>query len=360
MSGTKHPSRNGRRRTHAQCSMTTNSQRSISAASILLETARERGVSEHALLAGTGVRPDSLEDATTTVSFDQEFRIIRNLLHHCGETDALGLEVGLRYRFTSIAPVGFALVSSPTFRSAFDIVLRYGDLNVSLVEIVLETEDKDLHIGFREERLPADLRRFAVERTMGGTLAIVRDLVGRNVAPLALEFNFPAPRDVSSYRNLTGTAAVFGKAKNLLVLQEEDVDLPLKHGNPVALRIAEEQCLRYLESWKKRAGVSARVRHVLAMQSRDAPTIGKVASMLHMSERSLRRRLQEEGTSFSALCEETRQAIAEQLLMMPRLPIEQISERLGYSETAAFIHAFKRWTGQSPRAYRLGRARREK
>jgi len=331
--------------------------RSVSMTTILLDAAHERGCPTHTLLAGTGIRLSSLEDDTSAISFEQEYRMIRNLLRHCGDAPGIGLEIGMHYHFTSIAPLGFALVSSPTFRSAFDVTLRYGDLNVSLVEIMVDGEDKDLRIGFREERLPPDLRRFAVERTIGAALAIMRDLIEPAVTPRSIELNWSSPQDVSVYRTLTGATPTFDRPKNLLILKQRDVDLLLKRRNPAALRMAEEQCQRYLEAWKKRGGLAARVREIVALRPRDMPSQTKVASILCMSERTLRRRLQEEGTHFSALCDETRQAIAEQLLTMQRLPIEQIAERLGYSETAAFIHAFKRWRGQSPHAYRLELAR---
>jgi AraC-like DNA-binding protein len=331
--------------------------RSISTTAILLEAAHERGCPAHTLLAGTGIRSSSLADQDAAISFEQEYRMIRNLLRHSGDAPGIGLEIGMRYHFTSIAPLGFALVSSPTFRSAFDVTLRYADLNVSLVEVMVDGEDRDLRIGFREERLPPDLRQFAVERTTGAAISIMRDLVQQAVTPHSIEFNWPRPKDTSVYRTLTGTTPTFDRPKNLLILKQRDVDLLLERRNPLALRMAEEQCQRYLAAWKKRGGLAARVREIVALRPRDMPSQTKVASILCMSERTLRRRLQEEGTHFSALCDETRQAIAEQLLTMQRLPVEQIAERLGYSETAAFIHAFKRWRGQSPHAYRLDLAR---
>jgi AraC-like DNA-binding protein len=73
-----------------------------------------------------------------------------------------------------------------------------------------------------------------------------------------------------------------------------------------------------------------------------------------MSSRTLRRRLDEEGTSFRSLLEEVRQALAEELLATGGLSLEEIAERLGYGEVSNFIHAFKRWKGVPPRQYRLG------
>jgi len=79
------------------------------------------------------------------------------------------------------------------------------------------------------------------------------------------------------------------------------------------------------------------------------------ATGLGLSVRTLRRRLGEEGASYFGLCDEVRGAIAERLLTGSRLQVEQIAETLGYSESASFIHAFKRWTGESPHAFRRAR-----
>ena len=71
-----------------------------------------------------------------------------------------------------------------------------------------------------------------------------------------------------------------------------------------------------------------------------------------MTPRTLRRRLLDEGTSYRALCDEAREALAEELLAAPLLAVERIAERLGYANASSFILAFKRWKGQPPQAYR--------
>lgn len=331
-------------------------RRNLSAVWILLDWLRERHLPESALLAGSGIGPESLRDAATTITFAQEYQLIRNLLGLCADESALGLRIGLRYRFTSIAPVGFALVSSPTFRSAFDAFIRYTPLNASLVEVTADDGDADLHIGFRDAAFPADVRRFVVERTIGATLAIAGELIGHAPVPLQLSLGCSGG-DTETYRALTGITPRFEQPRSRLVLAGADVDLLLARSNPLALRLAEEQCQRYLAEWKHREGLSARVRELVALQPRHMPSFEQVAATLGLSARTLRRRLQDEGTSYTALCDETRQAIAEQLLDLDRLPVERIAERLGYSDATAFIHAFRRWKGQSPHAYRIGRQR---
>lgn len=336
--------------------MTANSRRQINAIGILVDLAGEMGLPPKALLSGSGIRQGSLADPVSTVSFEQEYRVIRNLLQLAGDMPAVGLRIGLRYRFTWIAPVGFAFISSPTFRSAFDIALRYADLNASMVQVVPEGDGRDLSIGFLEERIPTDIRAFAVERTIGVILALARELLHRAVIPRSLELAH-AVQSAGFYQKLLGVAPL-ERDRSLLVLRHKDVEFPLERANPVALRLAEEQCQRYLETWRRREGLAARVRDIIALQPRNMPSIKQVAIALCMSERTMRRRLSDEGTTFASLCDETRQAIAEQLLTIQRLPLEQIAERLGYSETAAFIHAFKRWHGVSPHAYRMAKLTR--
>jgi AraC-like DNA-binding protein len=82
------------------------------------------------------------------------------------------------------------------------------------------------------------------------------------------------------------------------------------------------------------------------------PDIEQVAASLHMSARTLRRRLEAEGTSYRALVDEVRERLAEELLVAGGLTVEQVARRLGYAETASFTNAFKRWKGIGPRAYR--------
>jgi AraC-like DNA-binding protein len=117
----------------------------------------------------------------------------------------------------------------------------------------------------------------------------------------------------------------------------------------------QAQCRALLEQRTRRTGTAGAVRDLLLATPATMPDIAAAAAALALSERTLRRRLLEEGTSFRALVEEVREALAEELLATG-LPVEQVARRLGYAETASFTHAFTRWKGSSPRAW--SRARR--
>lgn len=329
--------------------------RTINGAIVMAEFAAERGIALRALLEGSGLHEAHFRVPSNVISFEQEFRLIRNLQRHCGAEPGLGLEIGSRYRFTTLAAVGFAVVSSANLRAAFDVVFRYGDLHPSLVRVMLEAPGREITMGFGDEELPEDIRQFAVERTTAVALSMSASLLGRAVIPRALHFRFPRPRRYQIYRHLAGVTPRFGTDRNLVVIAARDADEPLAQGNPVALHMAEEYCRHLLAARRARSGLAQQVRALIGKQPRQAPSMSEIARQFHLTPRSLHRKLRGEETSYQELCDEVRFALAEELLAMPRLPVDQVAERLGYSESAAFIRAFKRWSGLTPKAFRRSR-----
>jgi len=122
--------------------------------------------------------------------------------------------------------------------------------------------------------------------------------------------------------------------------------------NAITAQVCENHCRDLLHGRRSREGIAGKVRgHLLFDPSRCA-TEQQVASFLRSTPRTLQRRLAAEGTSFRALLEEVRAALAVELLKKQRLTVEVVADRLGYSESSAFVRAFKRWQGTCPAAYR--------
>ncbi|MFL6084283.1 MAG: helix-turn-helix transcriptional regulator [Mycobacterium sp.] len=117
----------------------------------------------------------------------------------------------------------------------------------------------------------------------------------------------------------------------------------------------QEQCRELLERSKARNGVAGRVRDLLLARPGDPPTAEHVAREFLMSSRTLRERLAAEGTSYRELLDEIRERLAEEMLVAG-LTVAQVAERLGYLEVSSFSHAFRRWKGMGPRAYRTAQS----
>lgn len=332
---------------------TTAHPRSTASLQVMAAFGTGRGLTLRDCLAGTGLRPDDLNDPAMTVSVDQEYTLIRNLLRHLGDAPGIGLEVGQRYHFTSLGAVGFAVASCASLHQAFEVALRYMDLTFALTDFRLEEDAGECRIVLDDTGVPADLHRFALERAVALLHTQARVLFGQREIGKYLHFSFAAPADIHPYEQLFGVTPVFGAARTVIGLDAVEMKRPVQPGSAIALHQAEEQCRRQLAERNARSGMAGRVCDRLARLGGKPPEMEAMAAELCLSVRTLRRRLQEEGTSYFALCDEVRRAFAEQLLALPHVTVEAVAERLGYSEAAGFIHAFRRWTGMTPRAFRV-------
>jgi len=126
----------------------------------------------------------------------------------------------------------------------------------------------------------------------------------------------------------------------------------MPYGNPLLEETYERQCRELRAALAVRSSEVERVVDLLVRCKGRWPSIEETAHKIGVSARTLRRRLEEKGARYGALLDEVRRKQAEELLARTGLSVEQIADSLGYAETASFTHAFKRWTGRSPRAFR--------
>jgi len=330
-------------------------QRGISSMQLQAQLGVERGLSLAACLDGTGLTPAQLADPAALVSAQQELRLVRNLVRGLAQVPGLGLEAGTRYHFSAYGILGFAIVSSPNLRSALEVALRYLNLTYAYNRITAETADGEMRLLFDDSAIPEDVRQFLLERDAAAALTLQREMFSSSLVPLRLSLRGRRLAYAAQFTRLFGVEPRFGAARNELAMDAAVLDAPLPQANESSRSMAEEQCRKLLAARKARSGLAERVRDRILRQPGHIPGMNAVAGELLLTPRTLRRRLLEEGTSYKALTDEVRETLAEELLSAARLSVEQIAERLGYAEAASFIHAFKRWKGQPPHSYRLGR-----
>jgi AraC-like DNA-binding protein len=323
--------------------------RSAASALLLTRLGVERGVPAEVALAGTGLTLDALRVPGTEVTGRQELAVLRNLQRACPDAD-LALEAGRRYHLTTYGIWGFALASSPTVRDAIAIGSRFVDLSFTFCRLEVEPGGGELRLYLDDTGVPHDVRPFVVVRDLVGLRTLATELAP-GLALRRVTLRVGAPADPSPYRSVFGVPPEFEAGRNLAAIDAASLDLPLPQADELTAAVTEQQCRTLLERRRARTGVAGRVRDELVRSAADLPNVTQVAARLAMSERTLRRRLAAQGTSFRALADEVREALAEELLTTGRLGVEQVARRLGYAETASFTHAFTRWKGVSPRAW---------
>lgn len=327
--------------------------RSAASALLLVRLGEERGVPAATSLAGTGLAlPDLLRPAAEVDAAD-ELAVVANLV--AADPDpTLGLEAGTRYHLTTYGIWGFALASSPTVRSALEVGLRFADLSFAFCRFSFEETASELLLRLDPSDVPAPVRGFVVTRDLAGLRTIAAELTGGAVRLSRVVLPTERPADVSRHVHVLGVEPDFGGTVAVAALDPDVLDLPLPQADELAAATTEAQCRALLERRRGRTGTAGAVRDLLVARPSSMPGVGEVAGALNLSERTLRRRLAEEGTSFRALVDEVREALAEELLGTG-LGVEQVARRLGYAETASLTHAFTRWKGTSPRAWARAR-----
>ena len=335
-----------------------NVRRSIVSAQLLARLAAEHGVGIDLCLAGTGIGREALADPETEISAAQELHLVRNVMLALPDVSGLGLEAGLRYHLSAYGIWGFAMVSSPTFRSGCEVAVRYLDLSYAFSRFILEDLDSvEPRAVLDDNAIPAELRQFLVERDFAAFVNAVREMLPSGVRLRGLQFRFARPAHAARYIELCGVEPRFDAPSNTVFLDPAILNTALPQANQVMARLCEDQCRRLLAKRQVRTGLAGRVRDRLLHAPNQLLDMDTVANELCMGARSLRRKLEEEGTSFRLLTEEVLQTLADELLVTTNMKLEEVATRLGYSEPSSFIHAYKRWKGVSPSEFRLSRSR---
>jgi AraC-like DNA-binding protein len=202
--------------------------------------------------------------------------------------------------------------------------------------------------------LATGLSRFLVERDLAAAAMLLSDLGGPGFALSSFDLQGGrgrAFRPSSSVTRVAGIKPGVDDDGYSLSFSTRWLGHKLPNANPTSAAMCDEMCAKLVERRRARAGTATLVRQVLAA-SDARPRLGNLAGLTNTSERTLRRRLREEGTSFRAILAATQAEDAADLVSDRSLSITAIAERLGYADLSTFSQAFKRWHGVSPAAYR--------
>lgn len=267
----------------------------------------------------------------------------------------LALIVATRYAPGDYGLVGFVAMASASLGEALAQVERYLRLWTDEPGCHL-CGDGRLEIAYRAPLADRPGRQRATEAMLAELLHGARRVAQRPLAPREVRFQHAAPparADRDAFEAFFGAPVRWGAAATGMVLAADDLALPLP-GLDAALggflrRLAGDA----LTSRGETPDLLARVRQIIAEElQRGLPGIDVVARRIGLSERTLRRRLDEDGTTFRDLVDQTRAEVAKGYMRDRRLPLSEVAFLLGFSEPSAFTRAFKRWTDSTPGAWR--------
>ncbi|WP_071872124.1 AraC family transcriptional regulator [Atopomonas hussainii] len=307
------------------------------------------------VLAERGLALEQLDPAGQ-ISRQLELAILSDLAPNLRDPGC-GLAVGDEYRFAGYGVLSMLLMTCTNLLEAVQLGVRFQQLTYLYCQLRFVPGRESSQLLLEPAGLPEALLRFRVDAEMAGTLRLVKDLtalLGVTVPLESVQLPYAKPADAARYPAFFACPVQFGCATAGFTVSNS----ALRHSLPVADRSGHSLYLQQCEQLLAAQMQSAQywrdqvLAHLSVFQGQ-YPDADQVAASLGLSGRSLRRYLAEEGVSFRELLAQARRYKAEQLLLRSQHSVEQIAAQLGYSEPAAFIHAFKRWTGSTPYQFRL-------
>jgi len=278
----------------------------------------------------------------------------------------LGLKAASPQSLDKSGLMGHIMRASPDVKAAIENLVRYTPLVSPTVHSTIEQTDSHTRVSLD---LPGGQRRVPQQHYDFVWCLVLRTLRGAagndDIKPVLVTYAFPEPASAQAYVDAYGCPVRFGMASNTMTFADADLAAPIMTENAMAadwaLRmladLAQSQrnwTLRMLAKLEKAPqpdnSFTSRVQGLLvSMLAKGEPLREEVARQLMMSERTLQRRLAEEGTNFTQLVDDTRRDLAQKYLGEGDLSLKKLSFQLGFSDPSAFCRACRRWFGRSPR-----------
>lgn len=329
------------------------SERTTSAswASGIVKALELEGLDCRAMFRQLGLDFAALDDPDARFPQDSMTRLWQLAVELSGN-QAIGLNMARVVRPASFHVVGYALMSSRTLAEGFQRLVRYQRIiaESSDLSFRLEPDGYALVLTVHGDQLPPT--RHSAEASLACALALCSWLSGRVIQPRRVLVQGPQPRDIEPYKVAFHSPLQFGAPHDALVLERADMEAPLPTANEAMATLHDRFAGEYLARFSE-SRVTHRARQVLCrILPQGEPKRETVAHALHLSQRTLQRRLQEEGTSFQTLLDDTRRELAGQYLAQPGMTLLETAYLLGFADPSNFYRAFRRWFDATPSEYR--------
>ncbi len=313
----------------------------------LLQEARRLGIDVQALCAGLGFEPEDLEQPGFMVSHQEACTVVRRALAAI-DRPTLGLELGARANIVNRGALGLGVLASATLREATRLAERYP----ASAGHLLEVQDRDEAEGNVLVASPTqgnhDIAPFLVDNLFATIVRVRRLVTHASYAPIGVELTRSRPEQASAYEEAVGCPVRFDCPQNRLVSSIDVLDRPLPNADERSFRLAGDLLERETAAAAGVTPIGLTVERAIRRALPRPPTPAQIASSLHISERSLRRRLQDAGLSYQQLLDDGRKSRALELIVNSRMPLTQVALEAGFSDLRTFRRAFKRWTGRTP------------
>jgi AraC-like DNA-binding protein len=310
----------------------------------------ELGADLDGLSAEAGLDPHLLDGSSRPVPFTAIGRLLALAADHT-RCRHLGLLVGQRTTLTSLGLLGRLLRNAASVGDALRALEVYACVRDRGAVVGLGVYGDTALLSYAPHDPAAEGTALHLERALATGTNILRGLCGAEWAPLEVLLPRSPPRDTTPYAGFFRAPVRFDQEAAALMFPAELLEQRITGADP-AVRQRIENRLRRLEAQQPSSLTDKLREYLQTAVTRQRCKAERVARLRLLTRRTLSRHLKAEGTSFRRLASEAQFRAAKQLLADTSMSLTQISVALNFSEPAAFTHAFRRWSGTTPSAWR--------
>ncbi len=300
-----------------------------------------------------GLDPEPYRDPDSRLKLSA----VRKLWKQCERltrNQCFAFETGMAALPANFHALGYAWLASRNVREALERLVRYHRLVSTAIDIRLETNATELQLRIE----PAQgWPQQAIDAATTAVVSMCRDITYEEFKPLRVEMSRSQPPCNKQLAKFFGCPVHYGSNRTSVVFRRDQTEKFLPRQNPALARANDEVALKYIAQMDRHDVLSRAKLALIDMLSNGEPTRAGLAHRLHMSERTLGRRLSDRGVSFRALLDNVRKELALGYLDEPHHAVTDVAYMLGFSDQSNFARSFRRWTGRTPSQYRAEKRR---
>ncbi len=319
---------------------------------MIWEGLRTYGVDADALFVEVGLDPSALSDPNARYPVPSMGRLWNLAVERSGDP-CFGLTAAAQWHATTWHGLGFAWLASSTLEEALRRVTRYGAVLSTAADFRMVTIETGIRLTLSAKRgYVVEAADVVIDAALANVVHMCRATYGPDFRPSRVEFVHGGDGCRQRRREFFKAPVVYRGRENALEIAADVVAKPLATAN-AELAHANE---RVIADYFAQLGPGTTVARVQAKLIDGLPsgniTAERIAESIFVSQRTLQRQLAREGTSFTAVLDQTRRELAERFIRDQSLTLIEITFLLGFSEISSFSRAFKRWTGLAPTEFK--------
>ncbi len=309
------------------------------------------GVDARALVREAGVDPALLRDSNARIASNVADAVFAKAAALIPDR-AFGLRAARCWHPSNLGALGYAWLACSTLRTGLQRLERYSRIVGEKAEIKVTNSRDGLRFRYDHRRRDPLLRAIGTDFVMSLVLDMCRMNYGASLRPVEVRLSRARPENTEPYRHFYGCPVHFGANEDSFLISHRVADEPLPTANRQLAGTLDGILAAQLAALDKN-NLTARCRSRLLEQlTSGEASAQEMARQLHVSRRTLQRRLAESNTTYQKLVDDTRRDLALRYMEDAGKSITDVTFLLGFSGQSAFTRAFKRWTGISPTRYR--------